>query len=791
MNNRGCNPRFKRTSSNYINKTVKYKQIIRSFVRKPLNTSVIIVSLAIGIAFTNIIMLFITRELNTDSFQKNIDRIYLLKCDNPFEKGSLMSTCRKGGVEYIKENFSQVEDYCRIRFGRAQKVMAGKQIYNDNLAVFETSASFFKIFSYKLLTDNPDEVLATKDDIVISEELAQKYFGERLPVGRIISIINGNTQTDMIIKGVFEKPVENSQFQFDLVKLNEDTERFAFLLLKENTDPESLEKLLAEQKDKIPVIFDGTPGAYHLKSFKETYFDTSEFSPLGEKREKSDIWIAMIIGLMIISVASVNYLGLINSRLFDKSPEFYIRRINGGTRISLISDFLIENLIIILIAFIISFEIISWIIPFFNELTGALIDTTYYSRPGSLLLMSIVVLFLLLATFLFSINKLSKQTIISTHRTNFDKTGKMIKIPAFNIFQLVVTIVLLISSVTILRQINFITNMGIGLNKDVVEVRIPAKYADQTNIFKTELLKYPSVSKISITTASPLLEWILASFHYTENGEDRQYSPKIFRGDENFLSTLGISIIAGRDFSGNMNSDKNNCIINESLAKYFSGRNLLGEKLPGYEKLTVIGIARDFHCSGLKDPITPGVIIFDNSGNHLLVMPLSGQEQNLRNSISEVWKKLIPDFTLNIESVKERYEWYHRADTNFAKLIISCCFISLFLSMIGLFAISFLSSRIRTKEIGIRRINGATISRVLTLLNSDFLKWLLISFIIACPIAWYIMHRWLQGFAYRTELSWLIFALAGLLAIVITLLTISWQSWRAATKNPVEALRYE
>ena len=770
---------------------MRYKQIIRSFVRKPLNTSVIIVSLAIGIAFTNLILLFVTRELNTDSFQKNIDRIYLLKCDNPYEKGSQMSSCKKGGAEYIKENFSQVEDYCRIRFGRAQKVMVGSQIYNDNLAVFETSSNFFKIFSYKLLTNNLDAVLATKDDIVISEELALKYFGERLPVGRIIRIINGNTQTDMIIKGVFEKPVENTQFQFDLVKLNEDTERFAFLLLKDNADPVSLEKLFEEQKDKIPVINDGTPGSYHLKSFRETYFDTSEFSPLGEKREKSDIWIAMIIGLMIISVASVNYLGLINSRLFDKAPEFYIRRINGGTRISLIADFLIENLFIIIIAFIISFEIISWIIPFFNELTGALIDTTYYSRPGSLLLMSIVVLFLLFTTFLFSINKLSKQTIISVHKVMLDKTGKMIKIPAFNIFQLAVTIVLLISSVTILRQINFITNKEIGLNKEVIEVKIPEKYAAQTSIFKAELLKYPSVSKISVTTASPLLEWILTSFHYLENGEDRQYSPNIFRGDENFINTLGIHLISGRDFSGNMNSDKNNCIINESLAKYFSGRNLLGEKLPGYEKLTVIGIASDFHCSGLKDAIAPGVIIFDNSGNHLLVMPSAGQEQNLKNSISEIWQKLIPDFPLNIESVNERYEWYHRSDTNFAKLIISCCFVSLVLSMIGLFAISFHSSRIRTKEIGIRRINGATFFQVLTLLNSDFLRWLLISFIIACPIAWYIMHRWLQGFAYRTELSCLIFALAGLLAVVITLLTVSWQSWRAATRNPVEALRYE
>jgi putative ABC transport system permease protein len=373
----------------------------------------------------------------------------------------------------------------------------------------------------------------------------------------------------------------------------------------------------------------------------------------------------------------------------------------------------------------------------------------------------------------------------------FDKEGKIIKIPAFNIFQLIVTIVLLICSITLLKQINYITQKEIGINKDVIEVKIPSIYESQTKIFKEDLLKYPSVASISVTTASPLLEWIQTSFQYTENGEDKQYSPKIFRGDEAYIRTLGISLTEGRDFSGNITSDKNNCIINESLAGYFPGRNLIGEKLPGYEKLTVIGIVKDFNCSGAKDPISPGVIIFDNSGNHLLVMPAFGQSQSVKNSISETWQKFIPDIPINIESVRERYDWYHIKETNFAKLIISCCLISLFLSMIGLFAISFHSSRKRTKEIGIRKINGATVFGVISLLNRDFFRWIIIAFVPASFMSWYIMNKWLQGFAYRTELNLWIFALAGLLTVATTFLTVSWQSWRASTSNPVEALRYE
>lgn len=770
---------------------MKIIQIIRSLFRNPLNSMIIIISLAIGVACTNLIMLFITRELNTDSFQQNSDRIYLLKCDSPYEKGSQMSNCKNGGAEYIKENFSQVEDFCRIRYTRAQKVMVGNQIYNDNLPVFETSASFFSVFSYKLLTDNPNSVLTTKDDIVISEDLAQKYFQERLPVGRILTIINDNVKTDFIIKGVFKKPVENSQFNFDMVKLSENTERYAFLLLKNNADPAQLEKLFAEEKDKIPVFNDGTPGKYYLKSFRQTYFDTSEYYLLGNKRDKSDLVIALIIGLMIISVASVNYLGLINNKLIDKTPEFYIRRINGGSGASLVFDFMIENLIIIGIAFVISLEVISWIIPLFNDLTDSKIDVVYLTRPGSFLFMLYVVFALLLVTLIFSVQKISKHKISSTHKAIIDNEGKIIKIPAFNIFQLIVTVVLLICSLTILKQIYYITKKEIGINKDVIEVKIPYIYESKTKIFKEDLLKNPSVASISVTTASPLLEWIQASFQYKENGEEKQYSPKIFRGDEAFISTLGIVLKEGRDFSGNLNSDKNNCVINESLARYFNGRNLIGEKLPGYEKLTVIGIVKDFNCSGAKDPITPAVIIYDNSGNHLLVMPAFGQSQSVKNSISEDWQKHIPDFPVNIETVRERYEWYHIKETNFAKLIVSCCVISLFLSMIGLFAISFHSSRKRTKEIGIRRINGATIFGVITLLTSDFLRWIIIAFVPASFITWYLMNKWLQGFAYRTELDFWIFALAGILTVVTTFITVIWQSLRAATRNPVETLRYE
>jgi putative ABC transport system permease protein len=402
-----------------------------------------------------------------------------------------------------------------------------------------------------------------------------------------------------------------------------------------------------------------------------------------------------------------------------------------------------------------------------------------------------LVVFLLLITLLFSLGRINNQIISLTRNVWVDNQGKIIQIPVFNIFQLTVTLILLVCSFIIIKQMNYITNKDIGLDKEVVEVKLPFQYNDKAIVFKEEILKDPAVALVSVTPASPLLEYGMALFHYIENGEEKQYSPSIFSGDENFISTLGIKLIDGRNFSGNSASDKNNCIINESFVRKFSGQNLIGTKLPGDNDLTIIGIVKDFHYSSLKNEIAPGIITFDNTGNHLLVKPSASQLSILKQTIRETWQKLIPDYPLNIESVSERFEWYHRENTNYAKLIGSCCLISLFLSMIGLFAISFSSSKKRTKEIGIRKINGATILEVMSLLNKDFIKWVVIAFVIATPIAWYIMHTWLQNFAYKTELSWWIFAFVGMIALGIALITVSSQSLRAATKNPVESLRYE
>ena len=376
-------------------------------------------------------------------------------------------------------------------------------------------------------------------------------------------------------------------------------------------------------------------------------------------------------------------------------------------------------------------------------------------------------------------------------KTDQDKMVSSIQIPLFNIFQLAGSMALIICSLVIIRQMNYITKKPIGLNKEVIEIKIPPQYQDKALVFKNELLKSSSVNNVSVVGASPVLEHFLVLLKYQQDGVEKEYSPSGFTGDENYLDVLGIELIDGNGFSETPSANTKRCLINQSFARLFPNQDLIGKGIPGMEDMIVAGIVEDFHYFDLKSRVEPAFISFDNKGGHLLVKAADNQIQEARSLISGIWSKLIPDYPLNIESVGDRFEWFHRGNMSFKRLIVSCSLISLFLAMIGLFAVSYQKTRSRTKEIGIRKINGANIIEILVLINKDFVRWTIIAFIIAVPAAGYAMYKWLESYAYKADVKWWIFALSGVIVLAISLLTVSWHSWRAASRNPVEALRYE
>jgi len=772
---------------------IKFKIIFRSLLRKKLNTGIIIASLAIGMACVNLIAMFIQRELNTDGFHVDKDRIYALKCDNKTEWLGQLFECGKGAAEYMKTNFSQVEDFCRISDGSVPKVLVNNDAYFDQPIIIKASRNFFGFFTYNLLTNNHNAALEVKNNLVISEDLARKYFGSADAVGKVITLINGEVKDTMVVAGIFRKPVDNSQLNFDMVRLLPDVYVSpCYVKLKHNTNPKEFEAILKANKNKIPGRLAGVPDLYHLKLLRDFYFDDPiSWRVKKSSRDINDLWIALVIGLVIICIASFNYLGLVNNNLLEKNKAYAIQRVNGGSKFSFVLNFMTESLIVVGTSFILSLSLMLWMAPFFNGLTSTNISTNFIFRPQQILLLSAVVALLLIATFLFVSFRIGTNINFNILKTSGNQIGKRIQFPAFSIFQLASSIILIIISAVIIKQINYITNIPIGLDKDAIEVKIPYWYNSKTVAFKEALIAYSAISLVSIVDISPIGTYELALLKYKENGVEKEINMTAFVADENYISTVGIQLIEGSGFSGNPLADRNKCMINETVARLFPGQNLIGKPLPGFEKRIVTGIVKDFHSLSLKSLVEPAYIYYSPPGGRLMVKPAKNQIAQAHQVIAQIWKELIPDYPLDMETIGDQYEWLHRENKNYLQLIGACCFISVFLSMIGLFAISYQSSRCRTKEIGIRKVNGAKIFEVMVMLNKDAVKWVGIAFVIACPIAWYAMHRWLEDFAYKTELSWWIFALAGLLGLGIALLTVSWQSWKAATRNPVEALRYE
>lgn len=765
------------------------KQILRSLARDYFNTVVMIVSLTTGVFCSVLILSFIKHELGTDNFHKDKERMYALSCDDPWVTDGKMYYCRAGSAEYMKENYSSVEDYCRISNSNALKIVVNNQSYFDKSQIIGVSENFFRFFSYELLTNNPETAIESKNSLVISTELAEKYFNSDA-LGKVITLVHADTTEDMTVTGVFRKNPGNTQLVFDIVRQTGNEDSRCYIKLTAGSDPKKLEKDFYENRANIPVVHQGNPGAYYLTPLKKSYFDTTRATVADRNRDIKDLWIAGMIGLLIIGVAVFNFLGIIANKFNRKLREFFIRRINGGSFKDLVYRFFFENSIIVCLAFLIAVLLIPDILPFFNSLVNSQVTAKFIFQTDQVMIFASLLLILLLVSLLFTIYLIRSNSRLISLKTDYSYKWKNFNIPFFNIFQMAASIILIICSLVILRQMNYITEKPIGLDKYVIEVKIPAKHRTKAGVFKDELLKYGSISNVSVVGASPLLEHMLLGLRYMQDGVEKEYIPSGFNGDENYLDVLNIKLLKGNGFNESAVGTKI-CIVNQSFANLFPDRQLIGEGMPGLEEIIITGIVQDFHYSGFKEGIGPAFVSYSNGGGHLLVKAHDGSGSDARQAIDEVWKELIPDYPLNTESIGERLEWFHRDDMNFRKLVITCSLISLFLSVIGLLAVTYQKARTRTKETGIRKINGATIRDILILINEGFLKWTLIAFLIAAPLSWIAMQRWLQGFVYKTNLPWWIFLIAGALTFLITMLTVNWQILSVARKNPVESLRYE
>jgi putative ABC transport system permease protein len=741
-----------------------------------------VLSLTVGFTTAFLLTGFVVDEYTVDGFHKNRNRIVSLQSDDPWVAGQKMKHITFAAPEYLKNNFPEIQDYCQLNKLGYDQLVANNNTYYQNLDLFETNPEFFNLFSYRFIEGSTANALSG-NSIVLSEKTARMFFGDNKALGNPVLIKTKGGDQIYTVSAVVTQPGK-SHIHFDLLttingKQLRGTD--AYLLLKENTDQRKLEEKMQLKKSTIPFFWEGKTVNLYLNDLKAINI-TPEV--------KSKVVVSLAIVAIVLFIAFFNFINLFLNIIMDRGKELGLIRIIGGNNKTLVKKLGLEFLILISFALIFSIVALRFLLPYFNQLNGSDLPFSSFFHPKILSITFWIICVVVALSYFTVYLSIKKNQLMPNLIKSGLVTGKNRKLSIVNAIQYSISITLIICTVTLYRQVNYIHNKPIGLDREVVEFRLPAPFGDKKQAFKNSLLGHSSIEKVSVCSASPVREASIVNWKYDDNGEKKEYTTLLFQGDENYINTLHIKLIEGKEINTLSSGRNNQCYINEAMVKFHQLKDPIGKLVPG-STMEIAGVVKDFHWEGLESIVPPAVVAINNEGRNLLVKMKAGQTDAGIQVIKSVWKKMIPNYPFEYYTIGGLFNDKHKKYEMLVLFISFFCIISIILSSMGLLALSLFSIRRKVKEIGIRKVNGANVFEVLVIINNKLVGWILIGFLLACPIAGYIMHRWLENFAYKTALSWWIFALAGLLALGIALLTVSFQSWKAATRNPVEALRYE
>jgi putative ABC transport system permease protein len=771
------------------------KIYLKHLSKNKLYAFVTIFGYAVSLMFVLLLGVYIRQELSVDQFHAKKDRIFRLYKEDDCEFAPPV-----GG--YIKTQFPEVGNYCRmdsetgIGYSEAGQKFSMKYLLADS--------SFFSMFSFKLDNAVTENVLAAKNAIVVSRSFARKVFGAENPVGQEITIQGNNMQKEFnfLVTGVMEDFPGNTHFEKCDAIIN--FENLPDLLGDKNLltsfgsccfDIYFLAKPGANLRTKAPQILEMFKKDFWL--YKKGYAKELEFEPLTDvyfsrstgigirQNSKTLIMTYMGIVFLILGIAMINYINLTVAQTGFRGKETAIKKLLGSSHKRLIFQYISESIALSFFAALLAVFLAFLAEPYFNDLLNTRLNLiSWVDWRFSLQLLALIILTGLFSGLIpaFVLNRFAPVEVV---KGTFARKTKGTYSKILIGFQYCVAIVLLVCTWGISRQARFMRSYDTGFQEENIFWMGNTVNAPQKKAFSDVLKAIPGVQEVSYACGSPLDGG--SNWSFSNNGKPVSFQEFIV--DTAFFRLMGIRII-----QTNAAFDKQGYYLNhQSLAELELPGNATSFKVATRE-YPILGIVKDFNFQSLYQQVGPVMIgqMDDTKRPWKVFVKLSGN--NLIETVNAI-KKTQAKFTggIPMESgfVDDTInQWYQEEDRT-ARLVGAFTFLSIIISGMGIFAMSLYYIQQKVKEIGIRKVNGAKILEVMILLNKDFVKWVAIAFLIAIPIAWYAIHRWLENFAYKTELSWWIFASAGLLALGIALLTVSWQSWKAATRNPVEALRYE
>jgi putative ABC transport system permease protein len=799
-----------------FNLRIAFRNLLKDSVYSIIN----LMGLAVGITSAMIIAMWVMNELSFDKFHSQSKNIYRIAW-----RSELPQTRTPHPMTYAMiADFPEVANAVSLTpvWGPGltlpdRLVKYGEKWFEEN-RIYAADTTFFKIFSFELIKGNPQSALMDVGSIIITQSMAKKYFGNEDPMDKMITI-NFGQDANFRITGVMNDIPPDSHFHFDFLisyvtlKAYErgewmtwsDFGHYNYILLKDKADYRRLEKSMAKWSEKyiqydsanLERLHRGDMG-FMLQPLTSIHLHSKLKWELEPNGDITYVYIFSALGILILMVACINYTNLSIAKTSTRLVEIGIKKISGATSGQIRIQFLLESILTTFLACILALILFELVSPSIGNLAGKTFEF-HYTNIFNLLMVLLIIVFCGIMAGIYPaviLSRLASSNILK------GKTGSRFRHQglgyALLVFQFSLSIFLIIATKNISDQSRLLHDKKLGFDSNQV-IAVPIKDPlEQKNyeFVKTEILSDTQIKNITAVSNIPGRNFNQNPIQW--KGAEKTISASELKVDEDFFSTLNLKIIEGRGFSKDIPSDIENAyIINQTAASLFDWKSALNEKIIWYDDEitrngTVIGVVEDFHFQSLRSGIEPLIIhLYEPDFNYFLIRINSKNISTTIQSLKSKFEKIDPGHPFTYFFLDDDFNKLYEGETRMFKVISYFSILSIIISCVGLFGLSAFAIEKRTKEIGIRKVNGATVYGILRMLSSEYIRLILIAFIIACPFAWLFTNRWLQNFSVKINISWVVFVLAGLLCISLSLLTVLVHAWKAAIRNPVETLRYE
>ncbi|MHB8207362.1 ABC transporter permease [Mucilaginibacter sp.] len=805
------------------------KTAFRSLQKNKGFTAINVLGLALGLATCLLIVFYVVDELSYDKYNINASRIYRVNEDLKLGDNKVQyAVCMAPLAQTLKNDYPSVENTVRLKNAGGMHVKKGQESILENKVLF-ADPSLFDVFTLPILYGNKANALTEPNTVVLTVSMAKKYFNRLDVVGKsLITDDNKPMKITAVIKDIPEQSHFHADFFISSSSFPESNSpewlRSSFntyVLMRKGADYKNLEsqfpallrkysggQMQAELKMNIDQFEKG--GSYfrmNMIPLTDIHLHANQTGELGANGTTQYVYIFSVIAIFILLIACVNFMNLSTARSSNRAREVGVRKVLGSARKYLVAQFLAESILITLLSVVIALVIAITILPAFNHFADKNIvinaATLVWLIPASLLAV-LIIGFLAGLYPAFFLSAFKPIDVLKGKISTGFKGGALRSFLV--VFQFSISIFLIIGTLVIYNQLNYIQNRDLGYNRNqVLIIQRAFELGDHAKTLKQEIKQLRGVQNASLTSYLPTSMNRSTSIFYKEAVDDPKKSifPQTWKVDEDYIGTLGMKIIAGRNFSAQMPSDSNALVINETAAKFLGFTDAINKTI--YENVVsitsagtktlfkpyiIVGVVKDFNFSSLRDNISPVVMKLGDDIGSLSIKVNTANLPALLTQIEDNWQSLTPA-RMQYSFMDQDFDAMYRSEQRIGTIFIAFTTLAIVIACLGLFGLAAYAAEQRTKEIGIRKVLGASIANIAGMLSLDFIKLVCIAIIISSPFAWYFMQKWLQDFAYRINIEWWVFAIAGVAALFIAFITISVQSVKAAIANPVNSLRSE